>query len=68
MAGIVAIAVGITAGLGLLACACATFLLMPAALLAFDRGTGPFAPAVTAVGPDPAPARPWLAFFSGRHG
>lgn len=35
---------GITAGLGLLACACATFLLMPAALLALDKGTGAFAP------------------------
>ena len=36
---------GLTAGLGLLACACATFLLMPALLLAFDKGTGVFAPA-----------------------
>ena len=41
---------GITAGLGLLACACATFLLMPAALLALDQGRGAFAPAA-ATGP-----------------
>lgn len=39
---------GITAGLGLLACAAATFILMPAALLALDRGTGVFAPAAAA--------------------
>ena len=43
---------GITAGLGLLACAAATFVLMPAALLAFDRGTGVFAPA-TGLEPPP---------------
>lgn len=45
---------GLTAGLGILACAAATFLLMPAALLAFDRGSGPFAPAAAAPAP---PAR-----------
>jgi hypothetical protein len=46
---------GITAGLGLLACACATFLLMPAALLAFDQGKGPFAPALEAARREPIP-------------
>lgn len=34
---------GLTAGLGLLACLVATFLLLPALLLAFDRGQGTFA-------------------------
>ena len=35
---------GLTAGLGLLACMVSSFLLMPAMLLALDRGTGTFAP------------------------
>ena len=35
---------GLTAGLGLLACMAASFLVMPALLLALDRGRGAFAP------------------------
>ncbi len=42
---------GLTAGLGLLACMASSFLVLPALLLALDRGTGPFAP-----GTEPAPA------------
>jgi predicted RND superfamily exporter protein len=49
---------GLTAGLGLLACMCATFLVMPTLLLSLDRGTGTFAP--TAAGPLPATRiKPW---------
>ena len=40
-------------GLGLLACMASSFLVLPALLLALDRGTGTFAP-----GRRPAPARP----------
>jgi len=36
---------GLTAGLGLLACLGATFLILPALLLSLDRGTGTFAAA-----------------------
>ena len=36
---------GLTAGLGLLSCMAATFLVLPALLLALDRGRGTFAPA-----------------------
>jgi hypothetical protein len=35
---------GLTTGMGLLACLLATFLLLPPLLLALDRGTGTFAP------------------------
>ena len=35
---------GLTAGLGLLSCMAATFLVLPALLLALDRGRGTFAP------------------------
>ncbi|MBK8792598.1 MAG: MMPL family transporter [Holophaga sp.] len=35
---------GLTAGLGLLACLATSFLVLPALLLALDRGTGTFAP------------------------
>lgn len=35
---------GITAGLGLLACTAASFLLLPLLMVTFDRGQGPFAP------------------------
>jgi predicted exporter len=35
---------GLTAGLGLLACMVSSFLLLPALLLRLDRGTGTFAP------------------------
>ena len=46
---------GLTAGLGLLACLGATFLLLPALLLLMDHGTGTFA---SAGRPDPpAPTR-----------
>jgi predicted exporter len=37
---------GLTAGLGLLACMVASFLLLPALLLGLDRGKGAFAPQV----------------------
>ncbi|NTV75304.1 MAG: MMPL family transporter, partial [Holophaga sp.] len=49
---------GLTAGLGLLACMAASFLVLPALLLAMDRGTGTFAPAAHALD-RPAPIRPW---------
>lgn len=49
---------GLTAGLGLLACMAASFLVLPALLLALDRGTGTFAPAPHAPG-RPVPIRPW---------
>jgi len=47
---------GLTTGLGLLACLVATFLVLPTLLLGLDRGTGTFAP-----GParPPAPRRRW---------
>lgn len=51
---------GLTAGLGLLACMAATFLLLPPLLLAFDRGRGPFAPREAAAAP-PAVAAGWKA-------
>jgi predicted exporter len=53
---------GLTTGLGLLACLAATFLVLPALLIGLDRGTGTFAP-----GPDfvSSPRRrtwgPWVA-------
>lgn len=43
---------GVTAGLGLLACLVASFLVLPLLLLAFDRGRGSFAPVS-----EPAPRR-----------
>jgi len=49
---------GLTAGLGLLACMASSFLVMPALLLALDRGRGTFAP----LGPRPPTRgriRPW---------
>jgi len=49
---------GFTAGLGLLACMTATFLILPALLLTFDRGRGPFAPRDAAAMID-SPVRPW---------
>jgi hypothetical protein len=52
---------GLTTGLGLLACLAATFLVLPALLIGLDRGTGTFAP-----GPAPSSAprprwAPWAA-------
>jgi predicted exporter len=47
---------GLTTGLGLLACLLATFLVLPPLLLALDRGTGPFAPGP---GSGAAPRRRW---------
>ena len=51
---------GLTAGLGLLACLATSFLVLPALLLALDRGRGVFAPTPTNHLP-PRPARPWKA-------
>jgi predicted exporter len=42
---------GLTAGLGLLACMASSFLVLPALLLALDRGTGTFAPRAAAGAP-----------------
>lgn len=50
---------GLTTGIGLLACLVATFLILPALLLWLDRGRGPFARAAAAP-PTPRP-RPWKA-------
>jgi predicted exporter len=50
---------GITTGMGLLACLLATFLLLPPLLLALDRGTGAFAPGPAL--PQP-PRRRWAAW------
>jgi len=49
---------GLTAGLGLLACLATSFLVLPALLLAFDRGRGVFAPLPAAL-PAPKPSRRW---------
>jgi len=49
---------GLTAGLGLLACMASGFLVLPALLLALDRGKGTFAPAAAAKA-RPAGHRPW---------
>ncbi len=52
---------GVTTGLGLLACLVATFLLLPPLLLVLDRGRGPFAPGPAAPLPKARPWKPWLA-------
>ncbi len=54
---------GLTAGLGLLACLATSFLVLPALLLALDRGRGVFAP-VPAPPTHPKPARPWKALVA----
>lgn len=51
---------GLTAGLGLLACLATSFLVLPALLLAFDRGRGVFAP-LQAPAAAPRPSRAWKA-------
>ena len=52
---------GLTTGLGLLACLAATFLVLPTLLLWLDRGAGPFAPG-PAVASAPRPRwAPWAA-------
>lgn len=50
---------GLTTGLGLLACMTATFLLMPPLLLAFDKGTGPFAPRLEEAARKPKALASW---------
>jgi hypothetical protein len=50
---------GLTAGLGLLACLAATFLMLPALLLALDRGKGTFAPRDEARTRPASPVRTW---------
>lgn len=52
---------GLTTGLGLLACLAATFLALPSLLLALDRGTGPFAPGPAQPLPARRPWAPWAA-------
>ena len=52
---------GVTTGLGLLACLAATFLLLPPLLLALDHGRGPFAPGLPSPLPAARPWKPWLA-------
>jgi hypothetical protein len=47
---------GITTGLGLLACLAATFLVLPTLLIGLDQGTGTFAPGPP---PTPSPRRRW---------
>jgi hypothetical protein len=50
---------GLTAGLGLMACMASSFLLLPALLLALDRGRGTFAPAAQDSGKTRGRIRPW---------
>ena len=50
---------GLTAGLGLLACMTSSFLVLPALLLALDRGRGAFAPSPLRNPAAPARIRPW---------
>ncbi len=52
---------GLTTGLGLLACLVATFLVLPPMLLWLDRGTGTFAPGPAAVNPVRLRWAPWVA-------
>jgi len=55
---------GLTAGLGLLACLVSSFLLLPALMLGLDRGKGAFAPEPAAKNMTPQTSRswkPWLA-------
>jgi len=52
---------GLTTGLGLLACLVSTFLLLPPLLLWLDRGRGTFAPAPAAPLPKRRAWTPWAA-------
>ena len=52
---------GLTTGMGLIACLVATFLLLPPLLLGFDRGTGTFAPGPALALPRRRPWTPWAA-------
>jgi len=52
---------GLTTGLGLLACLVATFLVLPPLLMALDRGTGTFAPGPAAPPSRPHRWAPWAA-------
>lgn len=50
---------GMTAGLGLLACLVSSFLLLPALMLWLDRGTGVFAPVHAGHVEKPTPLQRW---------
>lgn len=50
---------GLTAGLGLISCLVASFLLLPALMLAFDKGKGVFAPVPAEAHVAPTRLRPW---------
>ncbi len=52
---------GLTTGLGLLACLLATFLVLPPLLLAMDRGTGTFAPGLVRPAKPLRRWAPWVA-------
>jgi hypothetical protein len=52
---------GLTTGLGLLACLAATFLVLPPLLLGLDRGRGTFAPGPAAPLPRRRAWAPWAA-------
>ncbi len=52
---------GLTTGLGLLACLTATFLVLPPLLMALDRGTGTFATGPAAPFPRRHRWAPWVA-------
>jgi hypothetical protein len=52
---------GLTTGLGLLACLAATFLVLPTLLIWLDRGTGPFAPGPAATSGPRRRWAPWVA-------
>ncbi len=52
---------GLTTGLGLLACLAATFLVLPALLVGLDRGTGTFAPGPAAASAPRHRWAPWAA-------
>jgi uncharacterized protein len=56
---------GVTAGLGLLACMASSFLVLPALLLALDRGRGTFAPQEAAALALGSPPRAWKAALAG---